>query len=583
MATEHTHHDRRAHPTFMLPAEPPTWGKERTDKSYRERIKDWNQMIVGDMNALPYVVYVNYAIKLAAYWWLFTTRLANAAVSLYAEDNIKRFILYNMIGDALGFNSTGGPLGFRMKYFFVTWYNMLTPGSITCPLLPGVPAKRQVWQVVGFIIYIAYIVSALRTEGSLGLGNLAPIVLALAILTPFDLVTFQASRGEHSGYMLVACLFPWSSSAIHGLRLCQSMLWFWAGMAKCGPWMKYVNAFMLPNSKLLPILSFMGVPVQKLLYKDIPHDVNPSAFLGQLAHLAVLGEISLGPLCLFYPTVGVPLAWCFHLYIISMTPFASVMEWNCFCLFLINALFGQPEYNGYSVTSLFGAVTSSMATPLVCFLAFVLFMVPLYGQLYPKEVPFLVAFRPYAGNWRFTWHIVSNKAKNKLNNLKTLEGIFVNDNAKMLWGSNPHFCEQFEDYFTSNMVFFPHFRPIIPMVEELARTKGWGTDDYVTLFNEIFLNAITGWTLGTGFYVRGAYFDAVSSTCGFEKGECYVAVFEPQGLLDHTCEWHLVDITEPGVKVMHGKCPYADLEDMQPTEMTLEKFKSHSILGKKAQ
>ena len=26
---EHTHHDRRAHPTFMLPAEPPTWGKVR--------------------------------------------------------------------------------------------------------------------------------------------------------------------------------------------------------------------------------------------------------------------------------------------------------------------------------------------------------------------------------------------------------------------------------------------------------------------------------------------------------------------------------------------------------------------------
>ena len=103
-----------------------------------------------------------------------------------------------------------------------------------------------------------------------------------------------------------------------------------------------------------------------------------------------------------------------------------------------------------------------------------------------------------------------------------------------------------------------------------------------TLFNEIFLNAITGWTLGTGWYVRGAYFDAVASTCGFAAGECYVAVFEPHSLLDHTSEWHLVDITKPDVKVMHGKMPYAELEAMQPTELTLAAFEAHSVLGKKS-
>lgn len=61
-----------------------------------------------------------------------------------------------------------------------------------------------------------------------------------------------------------------------------------------------------------------------------------------------------------------------------------------------------------------------------------------------------------------------------------------------------------------------------------THAQGWGTDDYSTLFNEIFLNAIMGWTLGTGYYVRGAYFEAMASTCGFEPGEFYVVVFEPQ-------------------------------------------------------
>jgi hypothetical protein len=36
---------------------------------------------------------------------------------------------------------------------------------------------------------------------------------------------------------------------------------------------------------------------------------------------------------------------------------------------------------------------------------------PVFLQIYPKEIPCLVAFRPHAGNWRFTWHIVDNKVR----------------------------------------------------------------------------------------------------------------------------------------------------------------------------
>lgn len=64
------------------------------------------------------------------------------------------------------------------------------------------------------------------------------------------------------------------------------------------------------------------------------------------------------------------------------------------------------------------------------FLLFVLCALPLYGQLYPKRVPFLLAFRPYAGNWRFTWHIVDNRHRHKLRRLRTLEGVFVSESAR---------------------------------------------------------------------------------------------------------------------------------------------------------
>ena len=120
------------------------------------------------------------------------------------------------------------------------------------------------------------------------------------------------------------------------------------------------------------------------------------------------------------------------------------------------------------------------------------------------------------------------------------------------------------------------------MVEKLQRRQGWKTpDDFTTLFNEIFYNAVVGWTLGTGYYCKPDVMKAIADTCGFAKDECFVAVFEPHSLLDHTCEWHLVDITEPTVKVFHGKQAYAELEDMQPCDMTTAMFDKHSVLKAK--
>ena len=112
----------------------------------------------------------------------------------------------------------------------------------------------------------------------------------------------------------------------------------------------------------------------------------------------------------------------------------------------------------------------------------------------------------------------------------------------------------------------------------MATMASISTDDFTMLFNEVFLNAIMGWTLGTGYYVNGTYFDAVASTCGFGPGECFVAVFEPHSLLDHTSEWHLVDITNPDVKIMHGKMPYSELEQIQPTGLSIEEFDKRSVI-----
>ena len=112
----------------------------------------------------------------------------------------------NIIGDALGLNSTGGPLGFRMSAFAVTWYNMLMPGAVQ-PHRPGVSAKRKIWQSVGYAAYIYFLVQALPPT-ALAFGDVAPIAATLAVLTPFDLVTFFQAASTR-----VTC---WSASYSRG-------------------------------------------------------------------------------------------------------------------------------------------------------------------------------------------------------------------------------------------------------------------------------------------------------------------------------------------------------------------------------
>jgi len=302
---------RRSQPTFFLPAEPPVWGSQHDTMSYRDRIRAWNNQVVGELNAFPYGMYVLIVAKVFIYLWVFDNHLRDPQHGWFSGDNPQRFLLYNILGDVVGLNSSGGPLGMRYKWYAGTWYNLIMPGSITCPLVPGIPAKRHFLQSVGYVMYLWSLIRAIRAP-SITLEILLPVVVVLAILTPFDFVTFQASRGEHSGYLLVCCLALCLDQRVGlaGMRCCQAALWSWAGCAKVGPWFKYVNGFMMPNSKFLAIFAMLGVPVSAFLFRDLStgpkRDVNPSRFLNGLASLGCFLEMALGPLNLFFPTVGVP-------------------------------------------------------------------------------------------------------------------------------------------------------------------------------------------------------------------------------------------------------------------------------------
>eukprot|EP01006_Ploeotia_vitrea_P043380 TRINITY_DN66723_c7_g5_i2.p1 TRINITY_DN66723_c7_g5~~TRINITY_DN66723_c7_g5_i2.p1 ORF type:complete len:397 (-),score=7.06 TRINITY_DN66723_c7_g5_i2:197-1387(-) len=369
---------RRREPTFMLAADPPTSDETWQKLSFRDRIRAWNLEVAGNGNSLPYVTYVVVCIKVAIYLGVFEFGVRDRSQGYWAELNVKRFLLYNIIGDVLGFNSTNGALGFRFKTPFTTWYNFFTPGTLTCPLLPFLPGVRAWYHVVLFVVYLGSLFRALFSS-SIGQPEILPCVVSIAILLLFDMTPYMASRAEHFVSMLFCLMFP-GRQWLFGCQMVQVALWTGAGVAKWGPWFKYVIAQMTPNCQFLRVCpSFV-----KALFKDYPKDLNPSNLAFLIALKGCTVEVAMGWLCVYQPTahLGVFITTLFHIYILSMLPFASVMEWNVFC---INATWFL--FYGNSVS-----VPDDLSPVLTTFLVVMLIVVPVFGQLFPRTSPETLKF-----------------------------------------------------------------------------------------------------------------------------------------------------------------------------------------------
>ena len=577
---------RRRNAGFLEPVDPPTTGAVFRAQSFRERVTGWAYGGGGLNDTLPFAptphaIYALYVpIKMALFVLMFRFAVMDATEGVFSEKNAKRFILYSILGDVLGINSTNGPLGFRVSRPFGTWWNFITPGTLTSPLVPGVSGVRKPYHVLAYLIYILLLTRALFTPHAIGHLEVLPIVACLAAITPFDCLIAHASRGEHYGYMLFCLAFP-GKQWIFGCQCCQLALWLGAGISKLGPWFKYVPAQMTPNEPL----ARLSPALVRRLYRDFPKDVNPSALCIAIARGGVAVEIALSLLCASVPpmrTWGVRLACAFHAFIMLQLPFASVQEWNIFCVWSALYFFGEH-----------GAVFDAppaLHPMLTTFLITALLLIPIIGQLAPRRVPFLFAFRPYAGNWRFSWHIVTRAAQPKLRRLKTIESVFFEENDPS-GAKNADFNAQFIEYgVCAGCMNFPHLRPLVPIVEKLSEEGmyNWSSaNDFRVFFQEQLLNQTMGWCLGTGWHVRPAYFAAMRDVCGFEKGECLIVINEPHGLLSaqprlgHLAEWYVVDVADPttynGDGILRGRAPYSVLEACQPAGMTLAELEKWTV------
>lgn len=84
------------------------------------------------------------------------------------------------------------------------------------------------------------------------------------------------------------------------------------------------------------------------------------------------------------------------------------------------------------------------------------------------------------------------------------------------------------------------------------------------------------------FPQRPAFFAALQEKCVFAKGECFVAIFEPNSPVHKVAEWKVVDIADSATydetPVVHGSCPYSELEKFQPADVPVSFIEKMSIL-----
>lgn len=544
-------------PTFWHPAPIPFEESMWRRAGFRERLRLWGD-VLDRGNPFPVYFALIYAVKLPMWFAVFNYMFRNRRLPFSAEINVKRWIVYNVLHDVLGLGATSGPLGFKFnpKVPCEAWWYFLTPGTLTVPLLPQLGGIRRKSTVALFVGYILALLRALLAP-KIGLREVGPPLGFLASLAPFDLMPFFASRGEHYVYQMICLAFKGPQWRF-GCQMVQVALWTFAGLSKMGPWFKYVVGFMTPNC----VFFANHVPqVRRMLLCNPPRDIRPNMLCTAFAHAGTATEALMALLLLSPRTapLGLLTLTGFHCYIISQTPFASVFEWNIYSILMGWYLFRE------------GVQVPKLSPALVGFLCSFLVALPVYGQLYPDKVPFLMAYRPYAGNWRFMWCVLAKSAVSRFKRLKTIDSPLASDRIMALAGDEHGYKEHIEYMMNNAMLIFPNYRALPGIVDELNTRNGRTIDDVHVTPHVPFENYVLGWSLGIGWSVyRDSFRAAVQQVCGFQAGDCYFVQFEPMGLMDRTMHWRAIDVSS-GEIVLKGHNHYSELEALEdPMSLKIE-------------
>eukprot|EP00040_Diaphanoeca_grandis_P042869 m.266250 g.266250 ORF g.266250 m.266250 type:complete len:602 (-) comp66128_c0_seq1:218-2023(-) len=544
----------------------------------------------------PAAIYGFYVLKhwfWLSMWGYFASFSAARVVSedpvswmdlILSHDAMMRLVLWNLMFESLGFGCASGALTGRFTLPSAAMFHWFWVGSMKLPFrldgidgkhsfLPGIGTTRTVLDVGLYTTFLMSVLNAL-TSPTIGVSECAPIVLLLMLLGFLDYTIWLAARSEVYMYIVVCYLFIDSSVPLDdelnhhvwtGAKCCQLAIWMWASVSKWGEWFPFVVQIMVCNSMVFP---FTLKGVHNAMFRNAANgDFRVSTLCWTFAHFGTVSEFLFPVLLLMsdaafdgnvYGTIGIVIAYGFHIFIFLQIAMGAPQEWNIFTIF--NATFLFARDGGVSRADLI-----ALPLNLKIFLLIALVGVPLVGNLFPRYVSFLPAMRYYAGNWPISGWVIKRSAVHKLNNIKSACGSF-HDQAWMIYGP-PGVRQSAEAKILAWLSLHLHgrlFPTLLPKAMGPNGKLGEADSDYEFFPGELVAGQALGYNFGDGFLHGPFFLNAVQERCNFEKGECIQIFINSCSIVGTKYPWWIKDATDAFGSIAKGEGDVHVLKNTQP-------------------
>jgi hypothetical protein len=243
--------------------------------------------------------------------------------------------------------------------------------------------------------------------------------------------------------------------------------------------------------------------------------------------------------------VGLILMLGLHGFITSNVPMGVPLEWNVMMVYGGFFLFWKNA----------GASVLSMSVPVAIVVMLLCALVPLYGNLVPSRVPFLLAMRYYAGNWAYSVWFFRGASHEKLARLVKSSG-WVYDQLGILYDRRTSIG--IVGKVMAFRLMHLHGR-LLPGLVARALPR---FEDYEWIDGEVVAGLVLGWNFGDGHLHREQLLRAVQAQCRFDPGELRVVMVEAQPLGKSTLHYRIADAAEGLLE--EGDAEVAPLRTLQP-------------------
>jgi Transmembrane protein of unknown function (DUF3556) len=541
-----------------LPYDPMAWETLPFPERARLACQDWALSGYG----APAAAYMFYALKLGLYFggfFLFCSLTPSlGGITSFGSwwavpIAFQKAILWSMLYEGLGLGCGSGPLAGHYSPPIGGVLYFAKPGTVKLPPFPGLPvfgkSQRSWFDVALYLLLVASLVRALLAP-SIGFSEVLPVAVLLPLLALTDRTLFLVFRGEH--YWTTCMVFLLASNWIAGAKAVQLALWFWAGVSKLNHHFPSVVCVMTSNNPFI-----RSQAVRRRMYRNFPDDLRPSRIARLVATKGILLELGVPLILMFAPggwslVLGISLMLLLHGFITSNVPMGVPIEWNFMVVYGGFALFwSHPEISAFAVGS----------APLAALLVVMLIGIPLFGNLFPERMSFLMSMRYYAGNWAMSVWLFRGESSQKLNKLIKSAPLVREQLAKT-------FDQATMNVLLARTMAFRMMHLHGRALPELIPRAVPRLEDYEYVEGEVVAGVALGWNFGDGHLHNEQLLQAIQERCGYEPGELRVVAVESQPLGRSTLGYRILDAATGVVEA--GTLDIDELLRRQPWATTAE-------------